>query len=131
MEAGLASYSGEFAVAPVHKVEVLFHWSGLEQYKVDGQVALSSRAWECSGLRDFMVGDRSVRIRYSLVRLYCKAYVDGKLAVRDVFPRMKKQREKLRNNRKKGQGRSPFWVTFVFWMLLAYVILNVYDGISA
>lgn len=131
MESGLASYSGKFTVAPAHTVEVLFHWSGLEEYKVDGQVALSSRAWEFSGFRDFMAGDRSVRIRYSLARLYCKAYVDGKLAVRDVFPRMKMRREKLRSTRKKGQGRNPSWVTFVFWMLLVYVFLSVYDGISA
>jgi|GEM_PF-6015337 len=130
MESGLPSYSGKFTVPPAHTVEVLFHWSGLEEYKVDGQVALSSRAWEFSGFRDFMAGDRSVRVRYSVARLYCKAYVDGKLAVRDVFPRMKMQREKLRSQRKKGQSRNPFWVTFVFWMLLAYVILSVYDGIS-
>ena len=126
----MAIYAGRFDVPPTHTVEVLFHWSGLEEYKVDGQVALSSRAWEFSGFRDFVAGDHSVRIRYSLARLYCKAYVDGKLAVRDVFPRMKKQREKYKGNRKKGMHRNPFWVTVVLWMLLTYIFLNAYNWIS-
>ena len=126
----MAWYVGKFAVPKTHAVEVLFHWSGLEEYKVDGQVALSSRAWEFSGSRDFVAGDHSVRIRFSLTRLYCKAYVDGKLTVRDVFPHMKKQREKLRSNRKKGNNRNPFWVTVVLWMLLTYIFLHAYNWIS-
>jgi len=131
LESELASYAGEFTVPPEHEIEVLFHRSGLEEYKVDGQVALSSRAWEFSGFRDFVAGNHSVRIRYSLVRLYCKAYVDGKLVVRDVFPKMKEQRDKLRSRRNKGKHRNPPWVTFVLWMLLAYIGLAVFDWISA
>jgi len=131
LEPGLASYAGEFTIPPKHRIEVLFHRSGLEEYKVDGQVVLSSRAWEYSGFRDFEAGDHSVRIRYSLVRLYCKAYVDGKLVVRDVFPRMKNQRDNLRSKRIKGKSRNPFWVTVVLWMLLTYIFLSVFNWISA
>lgn len=127
----MPGYDGKFAVPPVHTVEVVFHRSGLEQYKVDGQVALSSRAWEYVGVRDFKAGDRNVRVRFSLARFYCKAYIDGRLAVRDVFPRLKDQRDKIRRARKKGQGRNPFWVSMVFGALSAYILLNVLAWVTA
>lgn len=101
---------------------VLFHWTGLEEYFVDGALVLTSRAWEFVGRRDFMAGPHFVRIRFSFWRYYCKAYIDGKLAVRDVFPRMKAQRERLKRGKRPG---NPVWVNVVFWFLLVYLVLSV------
>lgn len=128
-EPSLANYKGSFTVTSGHSIDVLFHWSGLEEYKVDGKVALTSRAWEYAGVRDFRAGEQSIRVRYSLIRLYCKAYVNGKLVVRDVFPRLRERRDKLRQVRRSPHGQNPAWVTFVFWMLLAYIIVGTYGQV--
>ena len=120
----MAKYSGDFVLPSGHRVEVLFHASGLEEYKVDGEVVLKSRAWEYSGYRDFAAGEHKVRIRFSILKLFCKAYVDGKLAVRDVFPKMKAQRDQWRGRRRKGA--TPAWVTFLFWVFVAYIALHLF-----
>ena len=94
----------------------MFHYSGLEEYRVDGEVVLKSRAWEYSGIREFAAGDNDVRIRFSLPRLYCKAYTNGKMVAREVFPKMKELRQKRRNF-------GPPWVAAVRFLLVVYVTI--------
>ena len=88
------------------------------------RVALKSRAWQYNGVREFEAGGHNVRIRFSLPRLYCKAYLDGKLAVRDVFPKMQQDRAKVRKSVKK---RGPVWLAATRAFLIVYVCLAIVD----
>ncbi|MDJ0938694.1 MAG: hypothetical protein QNJ00_02890 [Woeseiaceae bacterium] len=94
----------------------MFHHSGLEEYCVDGEVVHKSRAWEYSGVREFTVGDDEVRVRFSIPRMYCKAYVNGRLVAREVFPEMKKLRQKRR-------GYGPPWVAAIRFLLVVHVTI--------
>jgi len=88
----LAWHSGNFSVPAGHRVDVVWHRSGLEEYFVDGETVLSTRKFEFSGVREFCAGPHRIKIRFSICKQLCKAYCDGQLLVRDVFDEFRQER---------------------------------------
>ena len=89
-------YKGTLSAPSGQRIDIIWYRTGLEEYYVDGVKVLNSREFKSKGVRDFYAGKHRVRIRFSLFNMTCKAYIDEKPVVRDVFSEFRAERHKRR-----------------------------------
>ena len=104
--------------------KVEFTALGSEKYYYDNQLLLKRRSLKTRGKVPFELDGNKVEIdvEISATNFEAKAYVNGELAVAELFPEIK---QRLAN--RKQNANSQFFVKLVVWVVLAVVFMLIFQ----
>ena len=104
--------------------KVEFTALGSEKYYYDNQLLLKRRSLKTRGKVPFELDGNKVEIdvEISAENFEAKAYVNGKLAVAELFPEIK---QRLAN--RKQNAKSQYFVKLVVWVVLAVVFMFIFQ----